>query len=338
MTMTRSQESMMRGPELEGFDPKWENVPHYINGITSEIWEERQIGTLKKYYADGLIVRSPASIVQGNDGIIAATMATLAEFPDRQLPGEDVIWSAAPGGFLSSHRLICTATHTGAGAYGAPTGRALTYRILADCYCSENAVHDEWLVRDQAAIVLQMGGDVESWTRSQIDREGGPDHCVPPFTPALDVDGPYQGQGNEHESGAALADLLDRLMQADFAAIPACYDRAATLHYPGHVTAYGHSGVDRFWLPLRASFPSARFTIHHRIGRDDPGLPTRAAVRWSLDGPHDGWGRFGKPTGVPVHVMGMTHAEFGPNGLRREWSLIDDTAIWRQILLQTGAV
>jgi len=284
-----------------------------------------RIGTLKKYYGDDLIVRSPASIVQGNDGIIAATMATLAEFPDRALPGEDVIWCPAPGGFLSSHRLICTATH-------------LTYRILADCYCTQNAVHDEWLVRDQAAIVLQMGEEVEGWTRRQITREGGPEACVQPFTPRLDVAGPYEGDGNTDETGTRLAELITRMMAADFAAIPAGYDRAATLHYPGHAMSYGHSGADRFWLALRASMPSAQFTVHHQVGRNDPGLPPRAALRWSLDGLHDGWGRFGAPTRAHLHVMGITHAEFGPNGLRREWTLIDDTAIWRQILLHTGQV
>jgi hypothetical protein len=43
-------------------------------------------------------------------------------------------------------------------------------------------------------------------------------------------------------------------------------------------------------------------------------MSPRAAIRWSLDGTHDGWGAFGRPTGAPVHVMGMSHAEFGPWG------------------------
>ncbi len=328
----------MRGPELNGFDPKWHDVPHYINGITHEIWEERKIGTLKQYYGEGLVVRSPASVVKGNDGIIAATMETLAEFPDRQLLGEDVIWCPAPHGFLSSHRLICTATHSAAGAYGAPTARALSYRILADCYCRDNAVHDEWLVRDQAAIVHQMGFDLVDWTRRQIAREGGPEACVKPFTPARDMRGPYAGRGDESEPGQALAGLLQQLMAGAFDAVRRDYDRAATLHLPGHVEVHGWDGADRFWLPLRAAFPSANFTIEHAIGRHDQDIPPRAAVRWSLDGKHDGWGRYGRPTGAQVHVMGITHAEFGPRGLRREWTLIDDTAIWRQILLETGAV
>ena len=78
------------------------------------------------------------------------------------------------------------------------------------------------------------------------------------------------------------------------------------------------------------------------IGRDDPLMPPRAAVRWSLQGRHAGWGRYGTPTGAEVHVMGISHAEFGPFGdggrpaIRREWTLIDETAIWKQILLHTG--
>ena len=103
---------------MKGFDPKFTDFPDYIIGITKEIWEDRQISTLHHYYSDDIIVRSPASIVIGNQGVIAATMATLAEFPDRTLFGEDVIWSGTPEtGMLSSHRIISTATHTGDGVY-----------------------------------------------------------------------------------------------------------------------------------------------------------------------------------------------------------------------------
>jgi len=71
-------------------------------------------------------------VVVGNQDVIAATMATLAEFPDRALLGEDVIWSGTPeAGMLSSHRLLSTATHSRPGAYGAPTGTRLQYRIIA---------------------------------------------------------------------------------------------------------------------------------------------------------------------------------------------------------------
>jgi len=71
----------------------------------------------------------------------------------------------------------------------------------------------------------------------------------------------------------------------------------------------------------------------HQIGRADAGEPDRAAVRWSLNGRHTGFGVYGAPTGAPVHIMGFTHAEFGPWGLRREFSLWDPVSVWKQILL-----
>ena len=73
----------------------------------------------------------------------------------------------------------------------------------------------------------------------------------------------------------------------------------------------------------------------HQIGRADPLLSPRTAIRWSLTGLHEGWGRYGAPTGAMVHIMGVSHAEFGPWGLRREVTIFDDIAVWKQILLQT---
>lgn len=271
---------------MRGFDRKWRDVPHFINGVTHEIWEAREIGSLRHRYAPGLIVRSPASVVVGNSGVIAATMATLAEFPDRELLGEDVIWCEDPDGatpnsdaFLSSHRLICTATHSRPGMYGMPTGRHLAYRILADCAIREDAIYDEWLVRDQSAIVHQLGFDLIEWTRDLIARQGGPENCVMPLTPSNDVAGPYRGHGNENEWGSRYAETLSSIMSADFDVIPHHYDRAVNLFYPGGQVGQGWTDVDQFWMGLRSAFPDAVFTIEYIIGRDDPLMPPRAAVR-----------------------------------------------------------
>ena len=189
---------------MKGFDSRFADFPDYILGITREIWEDRGIATLHEYYTENIVVRSPASVVIGNRGVIAATMATLAEFPDRQLLGEDVIWSGSPeAGMLSSHRLLCIATHAGDGVYGAATGTRLAYRAIADCHAINNRINDEWLVRDQTAIVRQLGRDPKDYARDLIAREGGPESCVRPFTPASDVDGPYTGRGNDNEWGCA---------------------------------------------------------------------------------------------------------------------------------------
>jgi len=327
---------------MKGFDPKFKDLPDYIIGITEEIWEKRGLATLHQYYSPDIIVRSPASIVIGNQSVIGATMATLAEFPDRQLFGEDVIWSGTPEqGMLSSHRILSVATHKHDGLYGVATGKRLRYRIIADCHAIDNQINDEWLIRDQAAIVKQLGVSPQDYARQQIVDEGGADHCTKPFNAGIDKQGPYIGKGNDNEWGQRLADTLTRIMGADIAVIHHAYDRAAHLEYPGGETCESYTGAEEFWMGLRASFPNAQFTVEHVIGRDDPYMPPRAAVRWSMQGKHDGIGRFGMPTGHEVYVMGITHAEFGAHGnseprLRREWTLFDDTAVWKQILIQTG--
>ena len=322
---------------MRGFDPRWKDFPQYIIGITKEIWEDRGIATLEHYYAPDIIVRSPSSIVVGNKSVIAATRATLSEFPDRMLYGEDVIWSGSPEeGMLSSHRIYSTATHTGDGQYGQASGKKISYRVVADCHAINNQINDEWLIRDQGAIVRQMGWTPSDYARDSIEKEGGAASCVKPFTPEIDRPGPYMGRGNDQEWGQSYADALNRIMNADTAVIPDLYDRACQLEYPGGVSAHSHEAADRFWMGLRASFPSATFTIEHQIGREDPMMPPRAAIRWGLHGKHDGCGTFGAPTGADVYVMGVAHAEFGPGGLRREFVLYDETAIWKQIHLKTG--
>ncbi|MFK8075489.1 MAG: hypothetical protein AB8B84_02805 [Granulosicoccus sp.] len=63
---------------------KWASLPDYIIGITKEIWEDKGIATLNQYYAQDIPMRFPSGLMVGNQSVIAGTLATLAEFPDRQ--------------------------------------------------------------------------------------------------------------------------------------------------------------------------------------------------------------------------------------------------------------
>lgn len=299
-------------------------------GITEEIWEGRGLAAkMREFYAPDVIVRTPGGLRIGEPAATRETMEMLHAFPDRELLGEDVIWCGDPAtGILSSHRVLSTATHRGDGPFGPPTRRRLRFRTISDCFSQGGKICDAWRVCDSGAILRQIGQDPQEWAAARI--EGGA--AETPLTPARDRGGPYDGQGNDEPTGARLADLLARLMEAEFSVVPAEYDRACALSYPGGVETQGQAAADRFWLPLRAAFPAAVFAIHHVIGREDPLMPPRAAVRWSLTGPHEGWGPFGAPSGAQVHVMGVTHAEFGPRGLRREWTLYDEGAVWIQVL------
>ena len=77
-----------------------------------------------------------------------------------------MIWSGRQKeGLLSSHRIISTATHAVEGVYGKPTGKKLQYRIIADCHAKNNTIDDEWLIRDQGAIVRQLGWSAKGLCR-----------------------------------------------------------------------------------------------------------------------------------------------------------------------------
>lgn len=322
---------------MKGFSNRFADFPDYIISITKEIWEDRGVATLNHYYAEDIPVRSPMGVQQGNKAVMASTMATINEFPDRELLAEDVIYSDDPEhGLLSSHRLLTKATHTRDGQFGPATGRSWVVRVIADCAAKDNTIYDEWLVRDYGGIVRQLGSDPRDYAARLIEAEGGPDKAARPFTPETDVEGLYKGRGNTNEWGAQYARTLTRIMEADFNHILTDYDRAIIGEYPGAQTAIGREAATQFWVGLRSSFPSATFTIHHQIGMDADMLSPRAAIRWSLDGIHDGWGSFGRPSGARVYVMGISHAEYGPWGLRREYTLFDEVAIWKQIALHTG--
>ncbi len=91
---------------MKGFDSRFTDLPDYILKCTAQIWEGHDIAALDWHYGDDLIVRTPAGISRGNAAGKANTMATLSEFPDRQLLGEDVIWCGDDqSGIVAPHRI-----------------------------------------------------------------------------------------------------------------------------------------------------------------------------------------------------------------------------------------
>ncbi|MCC7321419.1 MAG: ester cyclase, partial [Rubellimicrobium sp.] len=262
---------------------RFANLPDYIQGVTWEIWEGRQIASLHRAYAPDMVARSTLGVMTGNEDVIRDTLASLAAFPDRQIYGDDVIWCEdGSGGFLSSHRSMIVGTHSGHGPFGPPTGKVIAARCIADCHVQDEVIDDEWLCYDMGDMVRQLGHSPESWARASIAREGGPDRARRPFTPEIDLPGPYAGRGNDHPLGERLATLLGRVMAKDVAAIREGYDRAVHVWHPTGRTGWGIPFAEAQWMQLRTAFPDATFRIEHRIGRADPGEPDRAAIRWSL--------------------------------------------------------
>ncbi len=324
--------------DMRGFDPKFADLPDYIEKITREIWEDRGIGgSLDKYYAPDVIVRASNAIITDNKGVTAATLATLHEFPDRQLVYEDVIWSGnEDDGFLSSHRLISVMRKQGDGVYGPGEGQLVRARIIADCVVKNGVISEEWLVRDHGAFAKCLGTTAEALARSLVETDLATTGKVTVFTPADDVPGPYVATIDQSEEAQRYADAWRQIWgRKTPAAIRSYYHQGASVSVAAGEVLSGHGDIDRFVISYLASFPDADFTVDHLIVNRDPGQPVRLAMRWSMNATHTGWGRFGAPSGARVYILGMTHAYMVDGRVTMEWICTDEVAIWKQILTPT---
>ena len=247
---------------MKGFAKQFKDLPDYILKITYQIWENKDVESIMQYYAENIPVRSPSGVIYGPEAVVEATKATQQEFPDRQLLGEDVIWIGnEENGFLSSHRILSKATHQNDGTYGPATGKKIVYRVIADCACCNNQVYDEWLVRDQGAIVRQIGLDPKKYAANLMQEEGGPEKCLIPFNENTPLGGDYTSPAISNENtGTRYADILKSIMNKDIGSVENNYDRAIQQEQPGGLTAHGTEEVSRFWKILLSAFPDAKFT------------------------------------------------------------------------------
>lgn len=323
---------------MKGFDPEYTSVPDYILKSTRRIWEQRGIARIRHYYSSDNIVRTPMGLTQGIEAVVAATNATLHQFPDRRLLGEDVIWTGDDdtGCYYSSHRIVSPMHHNGHGMFGPPTGKRVTVRTIADTVLRAEQVCEEWLVRDHGAIIRQLGHDVGEFASRSIATEHSRGQTPEVFTPEIDVAGSYVAPEETSEHALMYAGTLESIWRSDCTVVDSNYNEAVALELPGGLSECGKAEATRFWMSLISAVPDARFSVDHLIGRDDRGHPLRAAARWSVRGSHDGAGAFGDPSGAEIHIMGISHVEVIDGRIVREWVLIDELAIHRQIRLFKG--
>ena len=310
------------------------DVPAFIYGITREIWEDRGIGgKLDKYYGADCLVRAPTGLTADNTGVLAQTMQTLHQFPDRQLVGEEVIWAGyEDGSFLSSHRLVSVMRHQGDGSYGTATNRVVKSRIIADCWVVNGVVTEEWLVRDQASFARCLGLEPRMLARQMAEQDRRRFGTVQFFLPEHDKPGVYRATVEDGPEAKLCVEGYHAIWgRKDLSAIRGLYFHGGTLSAPGGGEFNGHDDMDRFYLGYLASFPDAVLEVQSAIVNRDAGQAPRVALRWSLRGTHAGFGHFGEPTGAPVYIMGLSHMEVVGGRIQREWMVTDEVSVWKQI-------
>ena len=95
---------------------------------------------------------------------------------------------------------------------------------------------------------------------------------------------------------------------------------------------FGHDEVAAFWERLFATLEVQSFEVEHLALQRGDGRADRVALRWRAQTLHAGANLYGVPTGKPVEVMGINHVEFFRGRVMREWVLVDDVALWMQVL------
>jgi len=322
---------------MKGFDKKYKNFPDYILKITKQIWEGKDVDSIGEFYTDNIPVRSPFGITYGNKPVIEATYNTLKEFPNRQLLGEDVIWNGNDDkGYHSSHRILSKGTHLGDGFYGKPTGKDIYYRVIADCACKDNQVYDEWIVRDQGAMVRQIGYTPKEFAQIMIDKEGGLEKAKKLFDKNDIKPSDYYPINVEKSSpGENYSKILSKVFEEGYDFKD--YNRASNIYWPGNKLGHGREDISKFWNSLKDIFTDIKFTIEHVGYLDESNKNPRASIRWFLEGVHSNDSEdYGKKTNSKLFIMGINHVELDQDGVIREWVLFDEVAIWKQILMNNN--
>jgi predicted ester cyclase len=336
---TDISEMMNPGPQrrmdLPGFDPEFVDFPHYIIRITERIWHDREVDLCLQWYSQDCAIHTLAGPINGAQTVVDNTWATLAAFPDRRLDGDNVIWSdEGDGSFLSSHLITSKMTNLGDSDFGPATGKRVLVRTIADCLCRENRIVEEWLVRDNLALVEQLGFDPRAVAARQAarDAEAG--------KPLVDVLAPYDAAvlagadaAPQSEAQAIAADLLRACWQdGDDARAAALSDFRLGAWVPGGRFLYGPDSHAEWRSAIRAAFgPDACLRIEHIAEVPYLGEARDVAVRWSLAGTHTGAGAYGAPTGAPLLIMAVSHFRVIGRRVREEVTIWDDIAVLRQI-------
>lgn len=343
---------MPRHDQLAGLDPScyapYANPRDYILSWTDEIWVTRALGRLGDHYAKDIKVHTAYGETYGFDTVIQNSVQKMSAFPNGGGgSGEDVIWEQrGPKGFISSHRVLKTGTHTGYWTYGPPTGRDWVSRTIAHCLVQDGKVVEEWLVRDEYAVLQSLGLDPEQVATALA-------HSSPVTADTIDIQsaaafaGSFPAPASMGISGRrparyqAECELVQSMFEQvwnrqRFDLVPTFCNSTVVCHSVRLRRFQGIEGYQQAIIDLLAVFPDARVEVRDIAVAESEDLGLRIAVIWVLHGTYSGVPLYGKPTRKPVKVLGASHYEMRDGKILREWRIFDEIAVLAQIIRARG--
>ena len=318
--------------DLPGFDDKYHNIVDYILKITEEIWEQRAIWVIYDTYEKDVLIHSGAETIQDVESVVSGTIKTLSSFPDRKMNGEAVIWSRSDNGeFFSSHRISSTATNLGPTPYGDATGKRVFFRTIADCAIRENKIFEEWLVRDNLHLIMQLGFDpVEMAKRDTTYQNGIPSESYLSSNFSTNVNGKTK-QLDLTMPERLINDLYNNIWaNQKFDQLEDFYNVLATTHAICENKLVGPQQLKEYLVDLFASFSNIKFEVQ-RITSNELDQETEIAVRWKMIATHSGDGFFSSPSGKEIIMPGICHYIVKDGKINEEWIVFDGYDVLLQI-------
>lgn len=324
---------------LQGFHERFVDIVDYHVRGTHRIWEERGVGRIYEQYGHNAPVWTPNGLTYGREQVIADTLQVQHTFPDRKLYTDDVIWKADsdPEIYQFSAAFTNIGHHWGHSIYGAPTGKKLRWGGLCDCIVQENRIVEEWLIRDDTAILRQLGLDLWEIARGLAEQDSAPE---PSFYGNLDrTEGQHIPQAHSPKAGdfdvedflrGVLHDqwnvrLLNRIRES--------YAPNYCFRGTGNLRLYGTGDYAAHVVALLAQFPDLHYQIDELYWNEDrPKDRLKVAVRWTMQGTHEGWGPLGKPSGRRMELMGMSQHYVKNEKLAEEFTLYSELALLKQLM------
>jgi predicted ester cyclase len=328
-----------RRQPMQGFDDDYVDIVDYIIRCTHKIWEQKGIGLIYSHYAHNIFIETSDGITYGRDAVIAGSMRVMNAFPDVRLIGDDVIWSGNDqDGFHSSHRIFWTGTNSGYSVYGPPTGRKINRYGIAHCLVKENRIIEEWIARDELALVLQLGYNPHELARRVSEEEAargiGPkipgdiERTHGQQIPSPVSDSPGDEFNIEYFARRAFHEIWNwRLLNK----IDDYFDPNHWAQVTAHRTLNGVGDYKAYILSLLGAFSDLTMHIDHVCWVDDGNGCYRVAIRWTMQGTHDGPGWYGAPTGQQICILGISHQNIEKGKIFREWLVFDEFALLKQL-------
>ena len=321
-----------RGPRtqpMQGFDDEFTDIVDYIYRITYRIWVNRAVGLIYRYYDHACTVYTPYATTRTVEDVVASTGTMLHAFPDRESHFLNVAWSGDEvSGFYTSHLGFSRMTNKGPTLYGPATGKRVLIRTAADCISLNNKIHTEWLIRDNGALVRQMGLDRHHVARKLAEQE-------PQEVPSLSATSRMRGQNGPielempRETPAQLIAhaLHDFWNRRRFDVLDDLYRPDVIVHSAGGRIAIGVRNLAALMLSLLASVPDATLRLEHACWSEERD-GVIVAARWTLEGTTRTGGLLGDvPANRQIAMMGISHFRLAGRRIAEEWTLFDEVAV-----------